>query len=151
MELDKTYRQLLSRVHREVLKPAGFKKEGGNFRLYHDNGLCKIINFQRSMYNDGEVCRFCINLGLYFQKDPPDLRFKEYDCPVRQRAAIMACGYDHWWNVFEGRDMEKVFDEVCSVLEGTALPWFDRYGSKEDVIWAIQSKTTGANVFQYLL
>ena len=87
-KLDALYRELLSRVHREILKPAGFKKEGGNFRLIYPNGLSKIINFQRSMYNDDAECRFCINLGLYFQKDmqSPNLRFKEYECPVRQRA-----------------------------------------------------------------
>ena len=151
MDLNKEYRQLLSRIHKEVLKPAGFKKEGGNFRVFQENGLCKIINFQRSMFNGDGECRFCINLGLYFQKDPPDLRFKEYDCPVRQRAAIMACGHDHWWCIFEGRDMEKVFDEVCWVLEETALPWMDRFGSKEDVIRAIQSGTTRANVFKNML
>ena len=151
MDLDKTYREFLSRIHREVLKPAGFKKEGGNFRICYDNGLCKIINFQRSMFNDGDECRFCINLGLYFQKDPPNPRFKEYECPVRQRAAILACGNDHWWCIFEGRDMEKLFEEVCWVLEASALPWLDRFESKEDVLRASANGTLNANVFQRLL
>ena len=78
MDLDKVYRELLSRIHRELLKPEGFKKEGGNFRLFHENGRCKIVSFQRSMYNDRAECRFCINVGLYIQKDlqNPNLRFK---------------------------------------------------------------------------
>ena len=138
MELDKVYRELLSRIHREILKPAGFKKEGGNFRLFHENGLCKIINFQRSMYNDGAECRFCINLGLYFQKDPPDLRFKEYECPVRQRAAILACGNDHWWSIFEGVDMEELFAEVQATLTTSTLPWLSQFESRRDVIRAGQ-------------
>ena len=138
METDKVYRELLSRIHREILKPAGFKKEGGNFRFYHVNGLCKIINFQRSMFNDGSECRFCINLGLYFQKDPPNLRFKEYECPVRQRAAILAYRNDYWWCIFEGRDMEKLFAEVHAILTTSTLPWMNQFESRQDVIRAGQ-------------
>lgn len=142
MELDKAYREFLSRVHREILKPAGFKKEGGNFRLYHDNGLCKIINFQRSLYNDQAECRFAINLGLYIQKDPenPNLRFKEYECCVRYRAALLdpTYGRDHWWAIFEGRDMEKLFAEVQSTLSTSTLPWLNQFESRQDVIRAGQ-------------
>lgn len=142
MDLDKTYREFLSRVHREILKPAGFKKEGGNFRLFHDNGLCKIINFQRSMFNGGGECRFCINVGLYIQSDPehPDLKFKEYDCCVRQRAACMDLFYgrDHWWCIFEGRDMDKLFAEIQSTLTKSTLPWMDQFQSRQDVIRAGQ-------------
>ena len=151
MELDKVYREFLSRVHREILKPAGFKKEGGNFRLFHENGLCKIINFQRSMYNDNEECRFCVNVGLYFQKDPqnPNFRFKEYECPVRQRAAILSPKYgtDYWWCLFEGRDMEKLFAELQTLLMQDIIPWLDQFESRRDVIRAGQAGKLKANIF----
>ena len=140
MDLDKTYREFLSRVHREILKPAGFKKEGGNFRLFYDNGLCKILSFQRSMYNDRAECRFCINMGLYIQKDlqNPNLRFKEYDCSVRQRAAILAYRNDYWWCIFEGRDMEKLYAEVQAMLTNSTLPWLAQFECRQDVIRAGQ-------------
>ena len=142
MDMDKTYREFLSRVHREILKPAGFKKEGGNFRLFHDNGLCKIINFQRSMFNGGGECRFCINVGLYMQPDPgnPNLKFKEYDCYVRIRAAKLdpTYGWDFWWSIFEGRDMEKLFAEVQSTLTKSSLPWLEQFSTPRDVIQAAQ-------------
>ena len=142
MDLDKVYREFLSRVHREILKPAGFRKEGGNFRICYDNGLCKIINFQRSMFNGDGECRFCINLGLYIQPDRenPNLKFKEYDCCVRQRAACMdpTYGRDHWWCIFEGRDMEKLFAEVQLILTGSTLPWMAQFECRQDVIRAGQ-------------
>ena len=142
MELDKVYREFLSRVHREILKPAGFKKEGGNFRICYDNGLCKIINFQRSMFNDQTECRFCINVGLYIQKDleHPNLRFKPYDCCVEVRAAGMDPTYrtEHWWCIFEGRDMEKLFAEVQATLTTSTLPWLSQFESRRDVIRAGQ-------------
>jgi len=148
--LDAIYRELLSRVYREILKPEGFKKEGGNFRLIYPNGLSKIINFQRSMYNDNQECRFCINVGLYFQEDPqaPNLRFKEYECTVRQRAAILApYGRDFWWSIFEGVDTEELFDEMQFALEEVTLPWLDQFASHQDVIRARQAGTLRANVF----
>ena len=142
MDLDKTYREFLSRIHREVLRPAGFKKEGGNFRICYDNGLCKIINFQRSLYNDRAECRFAINLGLYIQKDleKPNLRFKEYECCVRYRAAHLDPTYrrDHWWSIFEGRDMDKLFAEVQATLTSSTLPWMDQFECRQDVIRAGQ-------------
>ena len=141
--LDAMYRELLSRIHREILKPAGFKKEGGNFRLCHDTGLGKIVNFQRSMYNDQAECKFAINVGLYFQKDvrAPNLRFKEYDCPIRQRAACFSPRYgsDHWWCIFEDRDMESLYCEVRTILTEDVLPWMTRFESRQDVIRAGQN------------
>ena len=140
--LDTMYRALLSRIHREILKPAGFRKEGSNFRLYHDNGMCKIINFQRSMYHDQVQCRFAINIGLYFQKDvrEPNLRFKEYECPVRQRATWFSSRYDsdHWWCIFEDGDMEKLYCEVKTILEEDVLPWLAQFESRQDIIRAGQ-------------
>ena len=32
----------------EILKPLGYKKDGLNFRLYQEDGLCKIINLQKT-------------------------------------------------------------------------------------------------------
>ena len=154
VDLDKQYREFISRVHKEILKPAGFKKENANFRIIYPNGLCKIINFQRSLYNDRTECRFCINVGLYFQENPeqPKTRFMEYECQVRQRAGHLSKRYreDTWWCLFEGRDMEKLFGEIQQVLSEDVLPWLDRFESRRDVIRAGQSGTLNAIVMRNL-
>ncbi len=147
MTNEQRFKELLSRLHREILKPAGFKKEGGNFRLVHDNGLCKIINFQRSMFNYHAECRFCINVGLYIQPDPenPNLRFKEYECSVRNRVRhnLEECmdpiySTDQWWSIFEGQDMEKLYVEVKAILTTSTLPWLNQFENRQDVIRAGQ-------------
>lgn len=140
--VESMYKKLISRIHREVLKPAGFKKDGSNFRICYVNGLGKIINFQRSMFNCNAECKFCINMGLYTQQDgeKPNPRFKEYDCAVRERAAFISPRYgkDYWWCIFEGRDMEKLFGEMQAILTEDVLPWMDRFESRQDVIRAGQ-------------
>ncbi|MBR2047853.1 MAG: DUF4304 domain-containing protein [Oscillospiraceae bacterium] len=148
---DQRFKDLLSRLHTQVLKPAGFKKENSNFRIIQPNGTCKILNFQRSMWNDGTECKFCINVGLYFQKDPehPNLRFKEYECQVRRRAGFMSERYreDHWWCLFEGRDMESLYADLKRTLTEDVLPWLDRFDTRQDVIRAGQSGTLNAHIW----
>ena len=140
--LESTYKKLISRIHREVLKPAGFKKDGSNFRICYDNGLGKIINFQRSMFNYHAECRFCINMGLYLPQVGQERipRFKDYVCAVRERAAFISPRYrkDYWWCIFEGRDMEELFGEMQAILTEDVLPWMDRFESRQDVIRAGQ-------------
>ena len=151
MDLDKTYRELLANLHREILKPAGFKKENSNFRIIQPNGTCKILNFQRSMWNDGTECKLCINVGLYFQKDPqnPNLRFREYECQVRQRAGFLSLRYrdDLWWCLFEGRDMESLYADIRRVLTEDVLPWLDRFDTRQDVIRAGQAGILNAHIW----
>ena len=136
------YKQLLFRVHREILKPAGFKKEDGNFRIFYPDGLGKIINFQRSIYNDQGECRFCINMGLYTRENgqEPNPRFREWECAVRERVAPISLKYreDYWWRIFEGSDMEKLFSEMQAIMTEDVLPWMERFGSRQDVIRAGQ-------------
>ena len=150
-DLDKQYREFLSCIHREILKSAGFKKENTNFRMIRPNGTCKILNFQRSMWNDSTVCKFCINVGLYFPKEPehPDLRFKEYECQVRQRAGFLSERYreDHWWCLPEDGDVEKLYAEVRQTLTEDVLPWLDRFDTRQDVIRAGQSGTLNAHIW----
>ena len=65
MSNEEQFKSLLSQLHAEVLKPQGWKKEGQNFRLFLPDGLCRIINFQKSAYNDAQLLSFYLNLGIY--------------------------------------------------------------------------------------
>ncbi len=144
MTNDQRFKDLLSRLHAEVFKPRGWKKDGQNFRLFQSDGLCRIVNFQKSAYNDADCLGFYINLGVYWepQRSITNRKFKAYECRVQGRAHRLV----EMWNIFEGRDMEKLYEELKNLLEGQSMDWFDqlpnreaavvRYGSaRKGIIW----------------
>lgn len=132
MTNDERFKELLTRLHAEVFKPRGWSKEGQNFRFFQPDGLCRIVNFQKSAYNDAEVLSFYINLGIYWEPQPEVMnrRFKEYECRVRGRVH----GNVEKWNIFEGRDMEKLFLELKSLIEGQAMERFDTLPSRNEAL-----------------
>lgn len=136
--LDNRFKTVLSKLHVTYLKPAGFKKTGSNFRIYLPNGLYKIINFQRSMFNGCGECRFTMNLGIYFEKDweNPNLRFKEYQCAIRARISTISEKYtcDQWWDITEDSNDEMLYAELASVITEDVLPWMDQFSSLEATI-----------------
>ncbi len=142
--IDAKFKELLSRLQKELLKEKGFKKSGQNFRQFLSDGTCKIINFQKSMFNGDGECRFTINIGLYFQKDieNPHLRFKEYECQVRCRAPVISDRYpgvDHWWMISVNTNVELLYAELHTLLKEDILPWLDQFSCRRDVIGAGQS------------
>lgn len=139
-EIENRYKALLSRLHAEVLKPMGFKKEGSNFRQFQSDGLCRIINFQRSAWNSDDECRFCINIGIYYERQTPvtNRKFKEYECLIRTRASGISSNPLHkgdcWWSVFESRDMDKLFEELKMLLLDDVMPWFEQVPARKDAV-----------------
>ena len=132
MTNDERFKELLTRLHAEVFKPRGWSKEGQNFRFFQPDGLCRIVNFQKSAYNDAEVLSFYINLGIYWEPQPEIMnrRFKEYECRVRGRVH----GNVEKWNIFEGRDMDKLFLELKSLIEGQAMERFGTLPSRKEAL-----------------
>lgn len=66
--MENIFKDIMKSVYAE-LKPLGYKKDGQNFRLFQEDGLCKIINFQRDRWNTKESIAFTMNTGIYFEKD----------------------------------------------------------------------------------
>ena len=132
MTNDERFKELLTRLHAEVFKPRGWSKEGQNFRFFQPDGLCRIVNFQKSAYNDAEVLSFYINLGIYWEPQPEVMnrRFKEYECRVRGRVH----GNVEKWNIFEGRDMDKLFSELKTLIEGKVMDRFDTLPSRKEAL-----------------
>ena len=132
MTNDERFKELLTRLHAEVFKPRGWSKEGQNFRFFHPDGLCRIVNFQKSAYNDAEVLSFYINLGIYWEPQPEIMnrRLKEYECRVRGRVH----GNVEKWNIFEGRDMDKLFSELKTLIEGKVMDRFDTLTSRNEAL-----------------
>ena len=56
MNMENIFKDIMKSVYAE-LKPLGYKKDGQNFRLFQEDGLCKIINFQRDRWNTKELRR----------------------------------------------------------------------------------------------
>ena len=131
MTNEQHFKALLSRLHAEVLKPQGWKKEGQNFRLFLPDGLCRIINFQKSAYNDAQLLSFYLNLGVYWE-DKPEItnrKFKTYDCFLSIRPGIL-----EKWNIYEGRDMEKLYGQLKLLLETEGAAWFAKAPDRETAI-----------------
>lgn len=135
---DRMFKELLSRLQKEVFKAKGFRKSGNNFRMILPDGTSKIISFQRSAFNSEDACRFTVNIGLYFQKDmeQPNLRFKEYECQIRTRVSGISKRYtgDHWWTLTEVTDAEKMYGELYQLMTEDILPWLDQFETRRDVI-----------------
>lgn len=136
--VDRVFKDLLSRLQKEVLKAKHFKKSGSNFRVILPDGTSKIISFQKSMFNSDGECRFTVNIGLYFQEnlDDPNLRFKEYECQIRTRISGISKRYvgDHWWVLTEVTDAEKMYAELKCLFEEDVIPWLDQFQIRRDVI-----------------
>ena len=82
---------MIQEIYSERFKSLGWRKQGQNFRFIQDDGLGKIINFQKSKWNTKEEVTFFINYGIYIEvKDNIDNKsFKEYDCQFRNRTSYM--------------------------------------------------------------
>lgn len=67
-DLNQKIKVLIRNIFEEYFKPLGFRQNGQNFRLYQENGLCKIVNFQKYRYNHNKNCSLTVNIGLYLKK-----------------------------------------------------------------------------------
>ena len=57
-------------------------------------------------------------------------RFKEYECRVRGRVH----GNVEKWNIFEGRDMDKLFLELKTLIVGKVMDRFDTLTSRKEAL-----------------
>ncbi len=73
-------------VFTEYYKPLGWKKQRANYRYIDESGLGKVINFQKSKWNNDGKIDFYINYGLYMEvgNDLVNKLFKEYECQFRK-------------------------------------------------------------------
>lgn len=142
--LNQKIKVLIRNIFEENFKPIGFRQNGQNFRLYQDNGLCKIVNFQKYRYNHNKNCSLTVNIGLYFEKDTviQNRNFYESDCQVRIRPSHEYYGEEKWWPVNDDRSLEQFTNEIRFYFENTALPWLNQFGSREDVIAEMLDKNS---------
>ena len=63
-KLNQKYNDIVKTIFQKYFKPLHYKKESGNFRFIQEDGLGKIVNFQRSWCNNKDSCSFIINVGI---------------------------------------------------------------------------------------
>lgn len=102
------FNELLSYCYLSVLKPLGWKKEGNNFRQYANDGLCKIINFQKSRWNTSQ----------------------EYECQFRNRASSKGGTY----RLNDTVDLSTFQEEIACIITDEVLVLLNNFDSKEKFI-----------------
>lgn len=132
-DLSSLFNQMIQTLNKRVFKPYGFQRSGQNFRLFRTvNGKEEgvIVNFQRSIYGDGNSTSFTINLGIrdpFANETSIPSNFKEYECSIGQRVRIgtIAPEYqcDKWWTIDEQADMNQITEEMERLLKTVAFPW----------------------------
>ena len=128
---EQAFKLMLQNLHRELLKPLGFRKEGQYFRLIRNSGSISegyLIHFQKSAYGDRDHLRFAGNLGVLWvlSSEASVLdSFKLYDCPLdhQNRLGSLAYGFDQWWEIDAETDPSLFEAEIGGLLRKTALPW----------------------------
>jgi len=141
--IEDKYKKLLQRVHEEILKPLGFKKEGQNFRQFTPDGLGKIINFWRygkCGIRDRRLC-FAIDTGIYLEAGPSisNRKFTKYDCQIRNVAnnpkpvTVFAYPEPQFWYIFKRTDMDSMFEGVKQALQ-ESLDLFAQFESRQSTI-----------------
>lgn len=147
--LEEKFKEFLNEIY-YIVKPLDFRKEAFNFRTYGEDGLCKIINFQRNKWNKDDSLEFVINIGIYFREDKKlnSRKFKEYECAIRRRIE----NNGKWWRI----DCETDVEALCKSMEKELqwiLKWFEPFESKDVVIRMILNGTaekySDTTVFHY--
>lgn len=144
------FKKLINDIYIENFKPKGWRKQGSNYRLFDDSGLGKIINFQKSEWNDAANIEFFINYGVYMEVDDciVNKSFKEYDCQFRNRTKLNTGIY----SLNENTNYEELKSNVLKALK-EADTLFDKIDCKQVFISKILSgtlqKETGTPIMHY--
>lgn len=130
--MKKMFNELLRYCHYSVLKPLGWKKEGSSFRQYSDDGLCKIINFQKSRWNCSQECEFFINMGIYIEatREIENKKFYEYECQLRARASSKGGIYKLNAKV----DESSIQEQIVSIITDEVLVFLNNFESKDKFV-----------------
>ena len=138
--LNKKYNDIVKNIFQKYFKPLHYKKENGNFRLIQEDGLGKIVNFQRSWCNNSDSCSFIINVGIYFEEGTTitNQKFKEYLARINERPG-------NWWELDITTDISIFLEELYKEIEDCILPFLAPFDTKEKAVSAVLSGKYGLN------
>lgn len=129
--MQELFSAMLRAVYVDAFKPAGWKKQGANFRLLGDDGLGKIVNFQRSRWDTADRVELYVNYGLYIEAGDRIVNrsFKEYECQLRERAACAHRGY----LLVTGMTVDEAIAQIMPAV-AAARSFLDAVRTKEQLV-----------------
>lgn len=144
--------ELIAVVFTDEFKPLSWKRQRGNFRFIGDDGLGKIINFQRSRWNSSteDHIEFFINYGFYIEAGNTieNRTFKEYDCQFRNRTHFSGGQY----SVAKQADILAITPQIMPAIR-EAADFLNTIQTKEKFVQMILTgelqKYTGFPIMNY--
>jgi Domain of unknown function (DUF4304) len=146
--MDKTttqirFENLVSKVLWPVFKELGYRRQGNNFRQYYPEGWGRILNVQKSAWNDRNHIQFTINVGLYLLEAErvnnwgrvSAGRFLEPDCLVRKRIGrLIGANADTWYALNEESPTDVVEQQVLADVLAYVVPFLQQVRSADDIV-----------------
>ncbi|MDU0371435.1 DUF4304 domain-containing protein [Hymenobacter endophyticus] len=127
-----------------LFKELDYKRRGNNFRQYFaDEGWGRILNVQKSAWNDPCSIQFTINVGIYLLEAErvnnwgrvSAERFLEPDCLVRKRIGrLIGEKPDRWYELTPESPVDVIEQEVLADVRAYALPFLQQVQSTDDII-----------------
>ena len=123
------YKAVLSEIYEKTLKPAGFRKYGGNFRRFTKSAIFttgQLVSFRREI-EDGAVC-FTVLIGKKSSfNDEPDASFNTSDCVIPEKTYLseLSDGQNSRknWVVTAETDVSALTEELSGLINTYAFPW----------------------------
>ena len=141
-EIEQSFDFLVSKIVWPNFKKRGYKKSANNFRYYNNLGWGKLVNFQKSIYQDKRHIKFTINTGLYLAEAEnfhcnlqSHEKFHESMCLVRQRVGYLSnAKRDLWFDLNEQTDTTSLFETVENYFKEYIILYLDKINSIEDIL-----------------
>lgn len=135
------YRKIILTKMREVLKPAGFKKQNTHF-LREINDIVCLVQLQSSPFATQTNLSVTVNLGVFSFPIAEVVGYKGnpriYSSHWQERIGhFLPKKGDYWWSIKSFDQAEKTGAEISQILQNTILPFFETMNStkKLKVFW----------------
>ncbi|RSK33976.1 DUF4304 domain-containing protein [Hymenobacter metallilatus] len=133
---------LVSEVIWPEIKGLGHQRNGSNFRYYDAAGWGRIVNVQRSAYNDRNTISFTLNVGLYLLEAErannwgrtSGPKFLEPDCLVRKRVGNLMGSPVSWYELTDLTPVASVEEHVHQDVVRFVVPYLREIGSADDIV-----------------
>ena len=136
--LNQQYKEIIRYIFQKYFKPLHYKKENGNFRFIHEDGLGKIVSFRSSWCNSEVSFSFCLSAGIYFEEGENirNQKFKEELCR-------MGLPNERWYKLTQTADISSLISAISKAVEEYILPFLEAIDTKEKAINAVLTSKYG--------
>ena len=152
-------------VHKELLKPLGFKRRLNTFNRKTEEGIIQVVNFQSSMYNleSPETTKikesilgpmpvygtFPLNFGAWVKElaeaisglygNPSAGFIPEYTCAIRARIGDFL-GKNTWFSL--DNDLDQTSTHVLQLVKDHGLPFLQEHETRERILYNLETQST---------